>query len=82
MLINKSRSLLVIGRLKIRTGEPVPGIPLTAGEKKGVEAFKKAGYLVEEAPKAAPAPAAPAAKPRQKSETRPETKTEAKPEGK
>ena len=82
MLINKSRSLLVIGRLKIRTGEPVPGIPLTAGEKKGVEAFRKAGYLVEEAPKAASTPAASAAKPKQKAEAKPEAKTDAKPEGK
>lgn len=50
MLINKSGTMLVIGRLKIRTGECVPGIALTAGEKKAIESFTKAGYLVEEKP--------------------------------
>lgn len=49
MLINKSGAMLVIGRIKIRTGECVPGIALTAGEKKTVEAYKKVGYLFEEA---------------------------------
>lgn len=50
MLINKTGGMLVIGRLKIRAGEPVPGITLTAGEKKSVEAFVKAGYLVDDKP--------------------------------
>lgn len=52
MLINKSGRLLVIGRMKIHAGEPVPGITLTAGEKKSVEAFTRAGYLVEAKPEA------------------------------
>ena len=50
MLINKTGGMLVIGRLKIRAGEPVPGITLTAGERKSVEAFVKAGYLVDDKP--------------------------------
>lgn len=50
MLINKTGGMLVIGRLKIRAGEPVPGITLTAGEKKSVESFVKAGYLVDDKP--------------------------------
>lgn len=52
MLINKSGRLLVIGRMKIHAGEPVPGITLTAGEKKSVEAFTRVGYLVETKPEA------------------------------
>lgn len=67
MLINKSGAMLVIGRIKIRNGECVPGITLTAGEKKTVEAFKKVGYLVEDKPTAASS----------KSETKAEVKAEA-----
>lgn len=67
MLINKSGAMLVIGRIKIRTGECVPGIALTAGEKKTVEAYKKIGYLVEDKPVAAP-----------KAEAKVEAKAEAK----
>lgn len=70
MLINKSGAMLVIGRIKIRTGECVPGITLTAGEKQTIEAFKKVGYLVED-------------KPEVKAETtKAETKAEAKAEAK
>ena len=63
MLINKTGGMLVIGRLKIRAGEPVPGITLTAGEKKSVEAFVKAGYLVDDKPTTATPKPAEATKP-------------------
>lgn len=76
MLVNKSGAMLIIGRMKIRTGECVPGINLTAGEKKAIESFTKAGYLVEEKPAAAAKAAE--VKAAAKAEVKAETKTEAK----
>lgn len=76
MLVNKSGAMLIIGRMKIRTGECVPGINLTAGEKKAIESFTKAGYLVEEKPAAAAKAAE--VKAAAKAEAKAETKTEAK----
>lgn len=89
MLVNKSGRMLVIGRLKIRNGESVPGIVLTSGEQKGIESFKKAGYLVEEGMKAAlkpevkPVPAAapePVATPEAESEPRRRRRREQQPQ--
>lgn len=76
MLVNKSGAMLIIGRMKIRTGECVPGINHTAGEKKAIESFTKAGYLVEEKPAAAAKAAE--VKAAAKAEVKAETKTEAK----
>ncbi len=73
MLVNKSGAMLIIGRMKIRTGECVPGINLTAGEKKAIESFTKAGYLVEEKPAKAETKAE-AAKPAAKAEAKTEAK--------
>ena len=73
MLVNKSGAMLIIGRMKIRTGECVPGINLTAGEKKAIESFTRAGYLVEEKPAASAS-----AKAEVKSEAKAAPKTEAK----
>lgn len=77
MLVNKSGAMLIIGRMKIRTGECVPGINLTAGEKKAIESFTKAGYLVEEKPAAA-AKAAEVKTEAKAAAVKAETKTEAK----
>lgn len=81
MLVNKSGAMLIIGRMKIRTGECVPGINLTAGEKKAIESFTKAGYLVEEKPAAA-AKAAEVKTEAKAAAAKTEAKTEAKAEAK
>ena len=78
MLVNKSGAMLIIGRMKIRTGECVPGINHTAGEKKAIESFTKAGYLVEEKPAASASAKAAEVKAAAKAEVKAETKTEAK----
>ena len=78
MLVNKSGAMLIIGRMKIRTGECVPGINLTAGEKKAIESFTRAGYLVEEKPAASASAKAAEVKSEAKAAPKAETKAEAK----
>lgn len=76
MYVNNSGKRLVIGRFHVAPGDPVPGIPLTEAEQKGVDAFVKAGYLVEYRP------VGQVAKVETKTEPKVEAKVEAKPEAK
>lgn len=82
MLVNKSGAMLIIGRMKIRTGECVPGINLTAGEKKAIESFTRAGYLVEEKPAASASAKAAEVKSEDKAEVKSEAKAATKAEAK
>lgn len=47
MLINATKSRLVIGRFSILPGEKVPAFQLTEEESAAVEKFKNNGRLVE-----------------------------------
>lgn len=47
MLINATKSRLVIGRFSVLPGEKVPAFQLTGDEAAAVEKFKNSGRLVE-----------------------------------
>lgn len=49
MLINATKSRLVIGRFSILPGEKVPAFQLTGEEAAAVDKFKSTGRLVEKA---------------------------------